>query len=33
LTVSDWNSPTEPGAPPGQQLAFNFIEIQPYIGE
>lgn len=30
LTVSDWQSPSEPGAPFGQEQAFNFLEIQPY---
>ena len=30
LVVSDWNSETEPGGPVGQELIFNFIEIQPY---
>ncbi|HDY65916.1 MAG TPA: LamG domain-containing protein [Phycisphaerae bacterium] len=32
LTVTDWKSDTEPGGPVGQELMFNFIEIQPYIG-
>jgi len=31
LTVSDWKSDTEPGGPIGQELMYNFIEIQPYI--
>ncbi len=31
LTVSDWTSPTEAGGPVGQKLAFNGIEIQPYL--
>ena len=30
LTVSDWQSPTQPVPPFGQEQAFNFIEIQPY---
>jgi len=30
LTVSDWQSPAEPGGPIGQELIYNFIEIQPY---
>src|SRR2546422_4539778 len=30
LTVSDWQSEKEPGAPFGQEQAFNFLEIQPY---
>ena len=31
LTVSDWAGDKEPGGPIGQQLMFNFIEIQPYL--
>lgn len=31
LTVSDWASATEPGGPDGQELMFNFIEVQPYL--
>ncbi|HDY65917.1 MAG TPA: hypothetical protein ENH84_06775 [Phycisphaerae bacterium] len=31
LTLTDWESDTEPGGPVGQELMFNFIEIQPYI--
>jgi hypothetical protein len=30
LTVSDWQSEKKPGAPFGQEQAFNFLEIQPY---
>ena len=30
LTVSDWQSEQEPGAPFGQEQTFNFLEIQPY---
>ena len=30
LTVSDWQSGQEPGAPLGQEQTFNFLEIQPY---
>jgi hypothetical protein len=30
LTVSDWQSEKEPGAPIGQEQTFNFLEIQPY---
>ncbi len=30
LTVSDWQSEEEPGAPFGQEQTFNFLEIQPY---
>lgn len=31
LSVSDWESPGSAGGPPGQELMFNFIEIQPYL--
>ena len=31
LTVSDWVGDADPGAPAGQELMFNFIEIQPYL--
>lgn len=31
LTVSDWASAAEPGGPAGQELMFNFIEVQPYL--
>jgi len=31
LTVSDWKSETDAGGPIGQQLMFNFIEVQPYL--
>ena len=30
LTISDWVSNTDPGGPIGQELMFNFVEIQPY---
>lgn len=30
LTVTDWANEREPGGPVGQELMFNFIEIQPY---
>ena len=30
LTVSDWQSEKEPGAPFGQEQTFNFLEIEPY---
>ena len=33
LTVSDGKSEKDPGGPVGQELMFNFIEIQPYIGD
>ena len=31
LTISDWASDEEPGGPIGQELAFNFIAMQPYL--
>ena len=33
LTVSDWASAEEPGGPVGQELIFNFVEVQPYFEE
>lgn len=30
LSISDWKSEKEPGGPPGQEIIYNFIEIQPY---
>ena len=33
LTISDWASDAEPGGPIGQELIYNFIEIQPYLGD
>ena len=33
LTISDWASDTDPGGPIGQELIFNFIEVQPYLEE
>ena len=31
LTVTDWANDTEPGGPVGQELLYNFIEIEPYM--
>jgi hypothetical protein len=31
LVLSDWTSPTEAGGPIGQELAFNFVEVQPFL--
>lgn len=31
LVISDWLAPTNPGGPMGQQLAFNFVEVQPFL--
>jgi len=33
LTVTDWAGDTKAGGPIGQELMFNFVEIQPYIGD
>lgn len=33
LTVKDWRNDEESGGPVGQELIFNFIEIQPYLDE
>jgi hypothetical protein len=32
LTISDWASAASPGGPVGQELLYNFIEVQPYFG-
>jgi len=31
LTVSDWKDDENPGGPVGQELMFNFIELQPFL--
>jgi len=33
LTICDWATPDDPGGPVGQELMFNFVEVQPYVGE
>ena len=33
LTISDWASDTDPGGAVGQELMFNFIEVQSYLEE
>ena len=33
LVISDWASPTAPGGPEGQQLIFNFVQVQAYFEE
>ena len=33
LTVSDWANRQEPGGPAGQELMFNFIQVQPYLDD
>ncbi|MBM4078501.1 MAG: carbohydrate binding family 9 domain-containing protein [Planctomycetes bacterium] len=32
LTISDWAEADKPGGPVGQELLFNFVELQPYGG-
>jgi hypothetical protein len=31
LTLSDWPNAHEAGEPPGQELIYNFVEVQPYL--
>jgi len=31
ISISDWAAPDAPGGPIGQELMFNFVEIQPYF--
>ncbi len=31
LTISDWLGRDDPGGDVGQELAFNFIQVQPYL--
>ena len=33
LTVSDWAPGEKPGGPIGQELMYNFVQVQPYLGE
>jgi len=33
LTISDWASDTDPGGDIGQELMFNFIEVQSYLDD
>ena len=33
LTISDWASAEGPGGPIGQELMYNFVQIQPYFEE
>ena len=33
LTLADWANPEAPGGPAGEELMFNFIELQPYLEE
>ncbi len=31
LTISDWTDATTPGGPIGQEILYNFVEVEPYI--
>lgn len=31
ITISDWKTPTNAGGPVGQELMYNFVEVQPYF--
>ena len=33
LLISDWAGDTDPGGPIGQELMYNFIEVEPYLAE
>jgi hypothetical protein len=33
ITISDWAKSTDPGGPIGQEIAANFVQIQPYLAE
>jgi hypothetical protein len=33
LLISDWADEKDPGGPVGQELMYNFIEVQPYLEE
>ncbi|MBU0609885.1 MAG: hypothetical protein KKI08_18520, partial [Armatimonadetes bacterium] len=33
LTLSDWKTPTDPGWPEGEEIIWNFVQVQPYFGE
>ncbi len=33
LTISDWESDSDPGGPIGQELMFNYVQVQPYFEE
>jgi hypothetical protein len=32
LTISDWSSDEGPGGPVGQEISYNYLELQPYSG-
>lgn len=33
ITISDWGKPDVAGGPVGQEIAVNFVEVQPYLAE
>jgi hypothetical protein len=33
LTISDWQTDQDPGGPAGQELMYNFVDVQPYFDE
>jgi hypothetical protein len=33
FSISDWATGRDPGGPVGQELALNFLEVQPYLGD
>ena len=33
LTLSDWAEPSVPGGRSGQELLFDFVQVQPYFAE
>ena len=33
LDIGEWTKPAKPGGPTGQELMFNFIELQPYLAD
>jgi hypothetical protein len=33
LTLSDWKSAVEAGGPEGEEIIWNFVQVQPYFAE
>ena len=33
LSLSDWRTASDPGGPAGQDLLYDFIQVQPYFAE
>jgi hypothetical protein len=33
ITISDWATPTDAGGPVGQELMFNYVQVEPYFEE